>query len=67
MHFAFAQPLVASNSLSTKEIFSTLFRFEMLDIVAFQEGFKVKARELRTIVCDDVLRLIVITGTFRKP
>ncbi len=52
MYRGFAHPLIADNWF-TKKIDS--FYFEMFNFAVFQENFKVKGGELKTIVDNDIV------------
>ncbi len=52
-------PLITGNCLIKKTDLK-LFCFEMFNIAAFQESFPVKRGELKTIVGNDVFRIIVV-------
>ncbi len=59
MHPEFVQPLIARSCLIKKTDLK-LFCFEIFNIAAFQESFEVKGGELKTIVGNDVFRIIVV-------
>ncbi len=55
MHPASAQPLIADNWLLKKWIC-----FDVFNIAAFQKNFDVNGGELKTIVGNDIFRIVVM-------